>query len=61
MVQQPASVPPGEFKVLSFTPPLGTLVPESSPVTVITNPVAFKIDPDLLISVFKASHTVVRP
>jgi hypothetical protein len=58
--QQEAAVEPADFKVLSFTPPAGTMMPEGSPVTVITNPVRFVIDPNLMIEVFKASHHLVR-
>ncbi len=58
--QQEAAVTPADFKVLSFTPPAGTMVPEGSPVTVVTNPVRFVIDPKVMIDVFKVMHPVVR-
>jgi len=44
-VQQEAPLPPGDFKVLSVTPPAGTPVPEGSPVTVTTNPVVLNVIP----------------
>lgn len=61
VTQQDAAVPAGDFKVLSFAPPEGALVPEGSPVTVITNPVTFTIDPGMVRLVFNPAPLIVKP